>query len=151
MTRRSVTRGSKLLRALFIVVIAGVVGQLVGKRMTEGDEGSDAFRLAAIVGGKEFESRATALQSASALAVMGGVELDLREAALDPGGATLDVTAIMGGVEVTLPPGWVVDLRTRGFMGGVDKRLTESADHPDGAPTLHVTANAWLGGVEIRN
>lgn len=151
MTRRSVARGPRLLPALLFVLIAGAVGQLVAKRMTEGDEDSDAFRLAAIVGGKELESHATALRSASALAVMGGLDIDLREATLDPAGATLDVTAILGGVEVTLPPGWVVDLKTLAFMGGVDKRLTESVDHSEGAPTLHVTINAWLGGVEISN
>jgi predicted membrane protein len=147
----SVTRGSRLLRALLLVVMAGVVGQLVAKRMTFGDESSDAFRLAAIGGGKELKSRATALRSASALAVMGGVEIDLREATLDPGGATLDVTAVMGGVEVTLPPGWVVEVENHGKMGGVETRLTESADHPEGAPTLHMSTNAWLGGVEIKD
>jgi predicted membrane protein len=82
---------------------------------------------------------------------MGGVEIDLREATLDPGGATLDVTAVMGGVEVTLPPGWVVGVENHGKMGGVETRLTESADHPERAPTLHVSTNAWLGGVEIRD
>jgi hypothetical protein len=148
---RSVTRGSKLLRTLLLVVIAGVVGQLVAKRMTFGDESSDAFRLAAIGGGKELKSRATALRSAAALAVMGGVEIDLREATLAPGGATLDVTAVMGGVEVRLPPGWVVGVENHGKMGGVETRLTESADHQEGAPTLQVSTNAWLGGVEIRD
>jgi predicted membrane protein len=143
------TRGSRLLRALFLVLIASAVGQLIAKRMTNGDENSDTFRLAAIFGGKELQSRATALRSASALAVMGGVEIDLRDAALDPGGATLDVTTILGGVDVTLPAGWVVDLRTRGIMGGVDTHLTESAEDLEGAPTLHVTTNTLLGGVDI--
>jgi predicted membrane protein len=149
MTRRSVTPRSGLVRTVLLVLVAGVVGQLVAKRMTRGDEDSDDVRLAAIVGGKELKSRATALRSASALAVMGGVEIDLRDASLDPGGATLDVTAIMGGVEVRLPVGWVVDVESRGGLGGVDTRLTEAADLPDGAPTLRVTTNTWLGGVEI--
>jgi hypothetical protein len=147
MTRRSAIRGS--VRALSLIVVAGVVGQLVSKRMTSGDEDSDDVRLAAIVGGKELKSRATALRSASALAVVGGVDIDLRDATLDPAGATLDVTTVLGGVEVTLPTGWVVDVETRGSMSGVDTRLSESSDHPEGAPTLRVTANAWLGGVEI--
>jgi len=134
---------------VLLVLIAAVVGQLVAKRMTKGDEDSDEFRLAAIVGGKEFKSRATALRSASALAVVGGLDIDLRGATLDPAGATLDVTAVMGGAQVTLPPGWVVDLETRGSLGGVDTRLNESADHPEGAPTLHVTTNTWFGGVQI--
>jgi Cell wall-active antibiotics response 4TMS YvqF len=151
MTRRPVTRGSRLLRALLLVLIASAVGQLVAKRMTNGDENSDSFRLAVIGGGKdkELKSRATALRSASGPAVMGGVEIDLREATLDTRGATLDVTGIMGGVKVTLPSGWLVDLDTHGILGGVSNRLTESADHPEGAPTLHVTTNTWLGGVGI--
>ncbi len=91
------------------------------------------------------------MRSGSALAVMGGVELDLREATLDPGGATLAVTAVMGGVEVRLPPGWVVAVETNEKLGGVDTHLTESVDHAEDAPTLHVTINAWLGGVEIRD
>jgi hypothetical protein len=151
MTHPSVARRSRLLRALLLVLIAGVVGQVVARRLNDGDENSDAFRLAAVVGGKELASRATALRSASALAVMGGVEIDLREAILDPAGATLDVTAIMGGVEVTVPPGWVVDLTTHGLLGGVDTRLTEPDGQSEGAPTLRVTASAWLGGVEIRD
>ena len=132
-------------------MLASAVGQLVAKRMTFGDENSDAFRLAAIGGGKELRSRATAFRSASALAVMGGVEIDLREATLDPGGATLDVTAVMGGVEITLPPDCAVEIETHGSMGGVDTRLTESTDQQAGAPTLHLRVNAWLGGVQIRD
>lgn len=149
MTRRKKTRGSGLLRALLLVVLASVVGQLVAKRMTFGDEDSDTFRLAAIGGGRELKSRATALRSASAFAAMGGIEIDLREATLDPEGATLDVTAVMGGVEVTVPSGWVVDLETHEKLGGVEARLTNPADQPEGAPTLHVKINAVLGGVEI--
>jgi predicted membrane protein len=147
MTRRSLMRGS--LRALLLVVIAGVVGQLVSKRLTKGDEDSEEFQLAAIVGGKELKSRATGLRSASVLTVVGGVDIDLRAATLHPAGATLDVSTIVGGAQVMLPPDWVVDLETRGSMGGVDTRLSESADHPEGAPTLHVTTNTWLGGVQI--
>jgi hypothetical protein len=151
MARRQKTKLARLIRALLLVVIAGAVSQLVAKRLTGGDETSDEFQLAAIGGGKEFKSRAPALRSASAVAVLGGVELDVRDAALAPEGATLDVTAVLGGVEVTVPPGWAVEVESRGKLGGVDTRLIESADLPVGAPTLHVTTNAWLGGIEIRS
>jgi Cell wall-active antibiotics response 4TMS YvqF len=147
MTRRSLMRGS--IRALLLVVIAGVVGQLLSKRLTKGDEESEEFQLAAVVGGKEFRSRATALRSASVLAVVGGVEVDLREATLHPAGATLDVSTIVGGAQVLLPSDCVADVETRGRMGGVDTQLGEAADRPEGAPTLRVTTSTWLGGVQI--
>jgi hypothetical protein len=146
---RSHKRGSRLLRALLLVAIAGVVGQVVAKRKTFGDEDSDAFGLAAIVGGREFTSRARALRSGSALAVMGGVEIDLRNATLDPQGATLTVTAVMGGVEVTLPHGWRVELETDVKMAGLEANVTDPADLPDDAPTLRLTVTARMGGVEV--
>jgi predicted membrane protein len=151
MTHRLVPRGATLLRVVFLFVTAGVVGQLAAKRMTTGDDSSEVFRLAAIMGGKDFTSDASNLQSGSAIAVMGGLEIDLREAHLDPGAARLDITAVMGGVEVLLPRGWAVDVEPHGMLGGVDVRVNESADVPDGAPILHVTTHTWLGGVQIRD
>jgi hypothetical protein len=56
---------------------------------------------------------------------------------------------VLGGVEVKLPAGWAVDVEMRGALGGVEKRVTDSADAPEGAPTLLVRTNTWLGGVEI--
>jgi predicted membrane protein len=134
-----------------LVVIAGAVGQRMSRRLTFGDESSDEFRLAAIVGGKEFTSRAGALRSASLLAVVGGVEIDMREATLDAEGATLEVTAVLGGVEVTLPPDWRVRVEKHGSLGGVDVKLTDSAERPESAPTLNVVTRAWLGGIEIKS
>lgn len=87
---------------------------------------------------------------AMVLAVMGGVELDLRRAQLDPSGATLTIRAAFGGVDVRLPAGWAVDVEIHGAMSGVDKHLNDASDLAEDAPTLHVVAAAWLGGVEIR-
>lgn len=143
--------GSKVLRGLALLVIVSAAGQLVGRRISRGDESSDVFRLAAIGGGRELVSEAEAFRAGSALAVMGGIEIDLREATLDPDGATLDIRACMGGVDVTLPAGWRVEVERHGFAGGVDTRIGESSDVHDGAPTLHITAKAWLGGIEIRD
>jgi len=142
--------GMRLLRPTLLMVVAGVVSQQVAKRMTSGDEDSDAFTLAAILGGKQFESRAASLRSASVLAVVGGVEIDLSGATLDASGGRLDVTAFMGGVEVQVPHGWAVEVENHGKMSGVDVRLNDPADVPDGAPTLSVRTKAWLGGVEIK-
>ena len=150
MTAHAVQRGFKVLRALLLIAAAGAVAQLVAKKMTTGDETSDDFRLAAIVGGREFTSSATALRSGSALAAVGGIVLDLREAGLDPDGATLDVTTVVGGVEVRVPEGWAVDVESHGMLGGLDNRLSESAHLPANAPALHITTHTWLGGIQIR-
>jgi predicted membrane protein len=130
---------------------AAAMGSVVAKRLTRGDEDADDVRLVAVVGGRNFASRASALRSVSVLAAVGGVDLDLRETTLHPDGASLDVTAVVGGVDIKLPAGWAVDLDSHSVLGGVDARLTEAADLPEGAPRLHVNVKARLGGVAIRS
>ena len=149
MSRGKAIARSRMLRTLLVLVIASVVGRLVGKRMTIGDEESDEFRVAAFGDGKELRSHAASLRAGSAMAVMGGADIDLTDATLDPSGATLDVTAVLGGVQVTVPPDWEVRVQSRGAMGGVDTHLTDPDDVPAGAPALQLTTNTWLGGVEI--
>lgn len=84
------------------------------------------------------------------VAVMGGVELDLREAALSPGITEIHAFVFMGGLVVRVPPG--VRLETDGvaILGGFEDRVYEpKATAPD-APVVRVTGMAILGGVDAQ-
>ncbi len=144
---------SKVRRPLLVWVgveaVLFVAGQVVARRLAQGDEDSDEFRVAAVVGGKRFRSRALRLRAGSVLAWVGGVELDLRAATLDATGATLDVAATMGGVQIMVPAGWAVDVDEHAMAGGVEVRVTGPDDLPDDAPTLNVRATARMGGVLV--
>jgi predicted membrane protein len=151
MTCPQKTTGSRLLRLLFGILLVSLASRLVAKRMTSGDEETDEFRIATIIGGEQLTSRAAALRSASVMALIGGAQIDLRQSSLDQGGATLDVTTILGGVQVLVPPEWAVQVQTHGMLGGVDRQLTPVSDLPADAPDLRVTTRTWLGGVQITN
>jgi predicted membrane protein len=151
MTSPSKRTRSTLLRLLLGVVLVGVASRLVSKRLTSGDEETDEFRIASIIGGTELSSRAANLRSGSILAVVGGSQVDLRQASLDAGGATLAVKAVVGGVQVLVRPEWAVGVESHGVMGGIDHQGTEAADLSADAPSLRVTATAWLGGIQITN
>ncbi|MDD7965746.1 hypothetical protein [Actinomycetospora lemnae] len=87
----------------------------------------------------------------SVLVFMGGAELDLRHARLDPHGTTLRVVAVMGGVVIIVGPDVEVRCDGRGVMGGFgDLSGPPTTPPPVGAPPLHVTGLALWGGVEIR-
>lgn len=87
----------------------------------------------------------------SVLAFMGGAELDLRYARLDPRGTTIRAVAIMGGVVIVVGPDVEVRCDGRGLMGGFgDLSGPPTTPPPFGAPPLHVTGLAIWGGVEIR-
>jgi predicted membrane protein len=148
-----VMRGRALLRALLgVALVLGflrVMGVVISRQATEGDEEADAFSIAAILGGATRVSRAAALREGRVLAASGGVQLDLREATLDPGGAELLLQAYFGGIQVLVPAGWRVVVESDATMGGVDARVTDEAELAADAPALRVEARAVLGGVQV--
>jgi predicted membrane protein len=143
----------KLLRVVAIIfaiqVVGFIVGSLISRKMTKGDEDSDDFTVAAIMGGKQFRSHADHLRSGTVIASLGGVELDLRDATLDSTGATLDLRATMGGIQAIVPDDWAVDVDTETTAGEVDVKVTPIEDLPADAPKLHIDAATRMGGVQV--
>lgn len=105
--------------------------------------------LIAVMGGHEEKGRWRPAETTNALAVMGGVDIDLREAEVEEGELTINATAVMGGIEIIVPEGVEVEMTGFAIMGGRDNK----ARHPDSdaAPLLRVNAYAFMGGVEVRN
>lgn len=134
-----------------VVLLAGLaaLSQVLSRRRTFGDETSDEFGIAAYIGGVERTCTASSLRRGSVSAVLGGVDLDLRGATLDPAGADLDLSATLGGVNVTVPSEWRVIVEDRAMLGGVEALVTDPEELPDTTPLLRVEASARLGGVAI--
>ena len=144
-------RGKLLRVILWIVALqaAGwILGQVISKKMTRGDEGSDDFQVAAICGGRKFHSHATRLRSGTVITTMGGIALDLRDATLDSAGAELELKATMGGVKVVVPEDWAVDVDTE-TPCGFEVKVTPPEDLPEDAPRLHIDAVTRMGGVLV--
>lgn len=85
-----------------------------------------------------------------AVAFMGGVSLDLRDARIAPGISEIEVVAVWGGVEIIVPDGVRVEVVGMAVMGGFDaKSGLTSLDDPD-APVLRVSGFVLMGGVDIK-
>jgi hypothetical protein len=83
-----------------------------------------------------------------AVAVMGGIELDLREARYSEPEVTLHAYTLMGGIQITVPEDVEVDVSGIAFMGGFDHHA--SGPGVPGAPRVKVIGFAMMGGVEVR-
>jgi hypothetical protein len=83
-----------------------------------------------------------------AVGVLGGAELDFRDCALPP---VTDVRcfAIMGGVDVVVPPDVIVETSGVGILGGFD-HMADADEAPAGAPVIRITGVAFMGGVSVR-
>jgi len=101
----------------------------------------------AVLGGTRRTGRWTPSRANIAIAVMGGAEIDFREAVMGPGVTELRVFAVMGGVEIIVPPDMNVASHGIGLLGGFG-HSEQGVDDPT-APTLNVTGIAVMGGVDI--
>ena len=83
-----------------------------------------------------------------AVAVMGGIELDLREARFSEAEVTLHAYTLMGGIQITVPEDIDVDVSGVAFMGGFDHNATGPGT--PGAPRVRIIGFAMMGGVEVK-
>jgi hypothetical protein len=83
-------------------------------------------------------------------AICGGIKLDLREASLRQGKATLDATIICGGLELLVPPEWRVNIQTTTLLGGVENnRQQPAAGQAQGE--LTITGTVLMGGIAVKD
>ena len=86
------------------------------------------------------------------IAIMGGVELDLRSAELSPGVTEIRAFALMGGIVVRVPRGMRVESDGFAMLGGFEDQPlpATSSPAPADAPLVRLTGVAFMGGVEVR-
>ena len=142
------------LRTLFVVAILGGITSAIaaaiarGRMVSHGEPADDEVDLVAIYNSLDFQSHASSLHEAAVTTWYGGGTVDLRDATLDPDGATLTIHALFGGLRLIVPETWRVELRTRSFAGGIADSRDASRIAPEG-PVLTVTGFAIFGGVAI--
>ena len=64
--------------------------------------------MVAALGGVERKGRWIPARTSYAIALMGGLSLDFREALLPPGETEVWIFTLMGGAEIIVPPGLTV-------------------------------------------
>lgn len=99
-------------------------------------------------GGDEYVYRGEAFHGARLDAFCGGIRMDLREAAITED-EEIDIHTFCGGIELFVPTHVNVVVKSRSFIGGVGNHAAHTAAPK--APTIHIVASNFLGGVEVKN
>lgn len=99
----------------------------------------------ALLGGFGRKGHWTAPRVFTGIAVMGGGELDLREARFEQREVEIRCFVFMGGMNVIVPPEVELEVRGIGIMGGFDAGAGGTG--VSGAPRVVVTGVAVWGGV----
>jgi hypothetical protein len=103
----------------------------------------------AFMSGVGRRSVSTDFRGGDANAIMGGVEIDLRGAQIQPGQeAILDTFAMWGGIEIKVPENWRVVSEVFPFMGAFEDN-TKNTDA--GKSVLIIRGFVLMGAVEVKN
>ena len=104
--------------------------------------------MVAIMGGSHRRGRFRTVGSINAVAIMGGDEIDLREAEIEGGELTLNLFALMGGSNIYVPDSVEVEVGGFSIMGGHEEVGSERPPRP-GAPLIRIHVYALMGGATI--
>jgi predicted membrane protein len=103
----------------------------------------------AVLGAVERATDSTSFVGADLVAIMGGCKLDLRRATMAGEEATVDVLALMGGIDILVPEDWTIAAKVLPVMGGLGDKT-----HPVRSATpkrLVIRGLALMGGVDVKN
>lgn len=111
----------------------------------------DYLQLSALMAGSSARVVSKQFKGGSISSIMGALEIDLRSAEIDGNLAVLEVTCVMGGIEIRVPPHWNVTVKGTPILGGIDDETRKYRDENVVGPTLIIDATIVLGGVEIKS
>ncbi len=137
-----------LIIILGLWVLAGAFRRQAGPSIPADKQ--DALDALAIFSGLERRIDSQNFRGGKATALLGGIELDFSQVRLAEGKVSLELTAILGGIDVRVPRHIRVELEGSPVLGGIeDRHLYSPGSGAD--QTLHIKAAAILGGIEIKD
>lgn len=103
-----------------------------------------------VMSGVRRSGRWTPPRHTNAVAVMGGIDLDFRDARFPPGETTVNAVAFWGGVDITVPPGLRVECGGVPLMGGFDRLDQDGEEGVHPGAVLRIRGVACMGAVEVK-
>jgi predicted membrane protein len=132
-----------------IFVGGNILWQVFGRgRRRSSLNDSSEFDIMAAMSGVSRRINSKNFTGGSATAVMGGCELDLRDATIQDGPVEIQIFSFWGGIEIRVPQEWDVRVKGTAIMGAYEDK---TAGIGDGSQVLIVTGTIFMAGVEIRN
>lgn len=137
---------------LLMLLGLAVLGRRRGDPSRQAGDSADPDRLIRqyTCSGAQLRIESQAWKGGELGVTAGGVELDFRQASLDPQGAVLALRVLMGGVDIRVPDTWQVQCDVTPLLGGADD-MTRTTQGISSGPRLRIVGSVTLGGVSIQN
>jgi len=138
---------------LVLLGISMLLGRTVPGKVPDDTRGTpDSHSLVnafAVLGGVQLSNNSQDFRGGEASAIMGGCEIDLRQASIQGEEAVMSTFAMWGGIVIKVPLTWNVIVEGVPFLGGFDDKSVKPND--TSAKRLVVKGTAIMGGVQVLN
>jgi predicted membrane protein len=133
---------------LLVLLGSSLIWRSINGRVAAPNDANSTLSAVAVLGGVNRGNNSGAFRGGDLTAVMGGCEVDLRQARID-GEAVIDVFAMWGGIEIRVPEDWTVIGRVTPLLGGFEDKTRPPQTAT--AQRLVIRGFVIMGGVEVKN
>ena len=110
----------------------------------------DYLEVVSVFGGIRKVILSKDFKGGEATSFLGGTELDLSQADIN-GRVELEVTAVLGGAKLIVPPTWDVRSELVTVLGGIEDKRNLNAANINPEKILVLKGTCVLGGIDIRS
>lgn len=103
--------------------------------------------FAATFSGQDINFDGENFKGANLNAVFGSLKMDISDAIIEDD-VVINATSIFGGIDIFVPKGYKVKIKSNSIFGGVSNNKKNSADND--AHIIYINATCMFGGVEIK-
>ncbi len=113
---------------------------------------SDTLATWAFFGGSRRRFDTQKFEGGEALAIFGGINIDLTKAGMQKDEVRIEANALFGGIDIRVPETWQVVVRGAGIFGGYEDKTWHAAANTteEKKPRLIVSGFAVFGGVVVK-
>jgi Domain of unknown function (DUF1707) len=135
------------------LVVVGTTASIASRqpssrfRIDIAGQSPESDKMIAIFGGATRTGKWRVRKNIQALALFGGIDLDLRDAVFEAPVVEISGFWCFGGLDIKVPEGIEVRDQTAGIFGGTD--VSNIGDPAPGAPTLVIKGLSLFGGVSV--
>ncbi len=137
-----------VVRAAFGLFVLRLLLRRKKFRKKYGDDGG-AVSVWSIFGGREWRSDGTPFRGGNVIATFGACEVDLTGTTVNNDEASIEATAIFGGVKIVVPHGWRIVTNGSQLFGAYVNKTRPPQSGSGSAPRLLVKGLALGGAVEV--
>ncbi len=114
------------------------------------DVSADEISLSQVFSGTSRRVDSQAFKGGTAEVVFGSAEIDMTQARLDGGQASLSLSVVLGDIELRVPDTWQIVIEGNPVLGSIEHKKKSPTDAEKTA-TLKINASVVLGSIRIKD